>query len=104
MGKNMLKGFKIDNRIYYSIEQRTIMSLESGGNILALRPTKARLLEYLLMRVEEDTISDRDLLIDVWDKYGLSSSSSRLWLVMQELRTIFSSFNVDDSLLIRVES
>lgn len=99
-----LLGYRIDNRLYYSVENKTLISLDGGEKNIPLRTTKARLLEYLLLKSGSKIITDQELLINIWDKYGLSSSSQRLWLVMRELKVILGGFNVSDDLFIRVEN
>lgn len=99
-----LLGYRIDNRLYYSVENKTLISLDGSEKSIPLRTTKARLLEYLLLKSGGEIITDQELLINIWDKYGLSSSSQRLWLVMRELKVILGGFNVSDDLFIRVEN
>lgn len=99
-----LLGYRIDNRLYYSMESKTLISLDGSEKNIPLRTTKARLLEYLLYKSGGEIITDQELLANIWDKYGLSSSSQRLWLVMRELKVILSGFNVSDDLFIRVEN
>ncbi|BCA39469.1 hypothetical protein [Kluyvera ascorbata] len=99
-----LLGYRIDNRLYYSVENKTLISLDGSEKSIPLRTTKARLLEYLLLKSGSKIITDQELLINIWDKYGLSSSSQRLWLVMRELKVILGVFNVSDDLFIRVEN
>lgn len=99
-----LLGYRIDNRLYYSVENKTLISLDGSEKSIPLRTTKARLLEYLLLKSGSKIITDQELLINIWDKYGLSSSSQRLWLVMRELKAILSGFNVSDDLFTRVEN
>jgi len=99
-----LLGYRIDNRLYYSVENKTLISLDGSEKSIPLRTTKARLLEYLLLKSGSKIITDQELLINIWDKYGLSSSSQRLWLVMRELKVILGGFNVSDDLFMRVEN
>ncbi|MFU0866786.1 hypothetical protein [Kluyvera ascorbata] len=99
-----LLGYRIDNRLYYSVENKTLISLDGSEKSIPLRTTKARLLEYLLLKLGSKIITDQELLINIWDKYGLSSSSQRLWLVMRELKVILGGFNVSDDLFLRVEN
>lgn len=99
-----LLGYRIDNRLYYSVENKTLISLGGSEKSIPLRTTKARLLEYLLLKSGGKIITDQELLINIWDKYGLSSSSQRLWLVMRELKVILGGFNVSDDLFMRVEN
>ena len=99
-----LLGYRIDNRLYYSVENKTLISLDGSEKSIPLRTTKARLLEYLLLKSGSKIITDQELLINIWDKYGLSSSSQRLWLVMRELKVILGGFNVSDDLFLRVEN
>lgn len=99
-----LLGYRIDNRLYYSVENKTLVSLDGSEKSIPLRTTKARLLEYLLLKSGDEVITDQELLKNIWDKYGLSSSSQRLWLVMRELKVILCGFNVSDDLFIRVEN
>ena len=88
-----LLGYRIDNRLYYSVENKTLFSLDGSEKSIPLRTTKARLLEYLLFKSGDEVITDHELLKNIWDKYGLSSSSQRLWLVMRELKVILCGFN-----------
>lgn len=104
MGRKIrLLGYRIDNRIYFSLETKTIISLDGGEKNFPLRITKARLLEYLLQRAGAGNISDNELLENVWDKYGLSSSSQRLWLVIRELKILFNKLNISDDFIVRME-
>lgn len=98
-----LLGYRIDRKIYYSVENKTIFSLDGSKKITLLRKTKARLLEYLLIESGGEVITDKELLANVWDKHGLSSSNQRLWLVIRELKIILRRFKVSDDLFIRVE-
>ena len=101
---SVILKYRIDNRLYYSVENKTLISLDGSEKSIPLRTTKARLLEYLLLKSGSKIITDQELLINIWDKYGLSSSSQRLWLVMRELKVILGVFNVSDDLFIRVEN
>ena len=90
-----LLGYRIDNRLYYSVENKTLFSLDGSEKSIPLRTTKARLLEYLLFKSGDEVITDQELLKNIWDKYGLSSSSQRLWLVDLFIRVENNGYLVD---------
>lgn len=71
---------------------------------LKLRDTKLRLLEYLLSQSGNRVIMNKKIMFNVWDKYGLRSSSARLWQVMQDLKLTLSMIGIEDDFITKVEN
>ncbi|RYM63523.1 hypothetical protein BSQ98_13190 [Serratia liquefaciens] len=69
-----------------------------------MRKTLSRLLTYLLANCEGDLIKIDDLLFNVWDTYGLQSSSARLCQVMHTLKINLNSLGVPVDFINRVNN
>ncbi|RWR00939.1 hypothetical protein ED28_15930 [[Pantoea] beijingensis] len=80
------------------------VGLSRGGNIITLRKTMMRLLAYLLENANGKVIQNDEILLNVWDKYELSSSTQRLWQVMQALRQRLNAVGIPNDFIIRVET
>ncbi len=62
-----------------------------------------RLFIYLLENADSKVIGNEEILTNVWDKYGLSSSSQRLWQVMHCLRNKLSTLGIAEDFITRTE-
>src|SRR5471030_602072 len=101
-------GYRIKNDVYIDISHRRFIffSSDKSGNgihMLALRKTMMRLLVYLLENANVRLITDDEIMQNVWDIYGLSSSNQRLWQVMRDLKKKLSIAGVPDDLITRAE-
>ncbi|QNK33226.1 winged helix-turn-helix domain-containing protein [Serratia sp. JUb9] len=77
---------------------------EGGKGIITLRTTMMRLLSYLLEHANGEIILNDEILLNVWDKHELSSSTQRLWQVMQALKQRLNVVGIPDDFIIRVET
>ncbi len=50
----------------------------------------ARLLQYIFNHAGSRMIEDRDIMVEVFENYGLKCSKQRLWLTVTTLRTTAS--------------
>lgn len=69
-----------------------------------LRETMFRLFLYLLENADDGIMDNTEILVNVWDKYGLSSSNQRLWQVMSGLKNKLCAVGVPEGFIMRVES
>lgn len=90
--------FITDNIFFDLKNNRLICISEKKGtkntSCIYMRKTASRLLKYLLANCENDLIKIDDLLFNVWDTYGLQSSSARLCQVMHTLKFNLNSLGV----------
>lgn len=85
--------YRIADTIIFDPEERTL-TMEGNDESVTLPLPAGRLLAFMLKR--KDTLHERDeLLIEVWDKYGLKSSGSNLNQYISVLRRTLSSMNCD---------
>lgn len=67
-----------------------------------LGETSMRLLTFLLERSKQSVVPYNDILDDVWDKRGLSSSYKRLHQVMKELKSKLIQIGLPDDFILTV--
>lgn len=63
-----------------------------------------RLLVFLIENANESIVSNKSIMINVWDKYNLRSSNSRLWQVMKLLQQKLNSINLPSDFIKHVEN
>ncbi|MGE9551696.1 winged helix-turn-helix domain-containing protein [Erwinia amylovora] len=101
-------GYVIEKDIQVNIFQNRVINVSQlnrdNSSVVQMRKTMMRLFIYLLENSEGQVIQHEDILLNVWDKYGLSSSSQRLWQVMQCLRNKLSLLGLSDDFITRVET
>lgn len=101
-------GYMIEPDIQVNINQSRIINIkllanEKGTSAIKLRKTMMRLFIYLLENADNKVIGNEEILTNVWDKYGLSSSSQRLWQVMHCLRHKLSMLGIAEDFITRTE-
>lgn len=101
-------GYLIDSDIQVNISYNSLINikllvLEKKLNRLILRKTMMRLFIYLLENANSTVIESEEILINVWDKNGLSSSSQRLWQVMGDLKKKLVTIGISEDFITRVE-
>ncbi|SFF21523.1 DNA-binding winged helix-turn-helix (wHTH) domain-containing protein [Phytobacter palmae] len=102
-------GYHIFPDIYFELEKKSLINVSQKHmtqrtNVVFLRETMFRLLVFILENAGEGIIYDTTILFEVWDKYGLSSSSQRLWQVMSALKNKLRMTNAPEDLIMRVDS
>ncbi|WP_158784614.1 hypothetical protein [Pantoea sp. BAV 3049] len=101
-------GYVIERDIQVNIFQNRVINISQlsrdNSSVVQMRKTMMRLFIYLLENSEGKIIQHEDILLNVWDKHGLSSSSQRLWQVMQCLRNKLSLLGLSDDFITRVET
>ncbi|WP_447877572.1 winged helix-turn-helix domain-containing protein [Serratia fonticola] len=102
-------GYYIGNDVHFDITNKTLINVNKDLSSrqktqVMLRDTMLRLLVFLLDNANGTVINNTDILINVWEAYGLSSSNQRLWQVMQGLRKKLSLVGISDDFIMRVES
>jgi DNA-binding winged helix-turn-helix (wHTH) protein len=58
-----------------------------------------RLLTYLLAHASCGYVSNQELLVQVWENYNLSSSTTRLTQVISELKARLSKIGIADDFI-----
>lgn len=83
-----LYGFKIGREIHLHIKSRKLYRLPENNLIftpIVFNDTMMKLFLYLLINGRNNNISKDELIHNVWEKRNLSSSSQRLWQVLNNL-------------------
>lgn len=104
-----LFGYVIEKDIQVHIFQNKVINIKqltsnNNQSVVLMRETMMRLFIYLLENSKGNIIQHEDILLNVWDKYGLSSSSQRLWQVMKSLRDKLARLGLSEDFITRVES
>ncbi|MEN0581395.1 hypothetical protein AAIG39_20670 [Phytobacter palmae] len=102
-------GYHIFPDIYFELEKKSLINVSQKHmtqrtNVVFLRDTMFRLLVFILENAGEGIIYDATILLEVWDRYGLSSSNQRLWQVMSALKNKLRMTNAPEDLIMRVDS
>lgn len=109
-GSLLLFGYVVNNEFQVDIKSGSVIklynSIELGNhsddrftNYLKLRETMMRLFTYLLAHAKFGYISNQELLVQVWENYNLSSSTTRLTQVITELKTRLEKIGIDESFI-----
>lgn len=101
-------GYLIESNIQVNISHNILINisllvLEKKPNTIILRRTMMRLFIYLLENANSSVIESEEILVNVWDKHGLSSSSQRLWQVMRDLKRKLVTIGISEDFITRVE-
>lgn len=95
-----LYGYLIDSSVLFLPLQKQLIS--HSGKTCQLRNTMSGLLGYLLEQADSGIIMDDDIILNVWEKNKLSGTYSRLWQVMQDLKTKLFAVGVSSDLFLRI--
>ncbi|CAM4216581.1 winged helix-turn-helix domain-containing protein [Serratia silvae] len=109
-GGLLLFGYIINNEYQVDIKSGSVIKLyntieyhhhgdERFTNYLRLRETMLRLLTYLLAHASSGYVSNQELLVQVWENYNLSSSTTRLTQVVAELKARLSKIDIADDFI-----
>lgn len=102
-------GYYIGKDVHLDIQNRTLINVNKNLSSrlktqVFLRDTMLRLLTFLLDNADGNIIDNTEILINVWEAHGLSSSNQRLWQVMLGLRKKLNDVGIPDDFIMRVES
>ncbi|WP_202304994.1 winged helix-turn-helix domain-containing protein [Dryocola clanedunensis] len=102
----VLFGYNLYNTALVNIKESTITSItvQNVGKTIILKTTMMRLFIFFLNRGTDRLISVDEILKEVWDNYHLSSSSQRLWQVLQSLKTKLGTLGIPDDFIVRTEA
>jgi DNA-binding winged helix-turn-helix (wHTH) protein len=106
MGKE-LAGYYIGDNIHFELARKKLIKLDGNGrpvHSFTFRDTMLRLFLYLLEHADGDIVTNEQILFEVWDAYGLKSSSQRLWQVMQSLKFRLVMLGGPHDLIMRIET
>lgn len=103
----LLFGYVINDEYQVNIKSGSVIKLyntmeygdERFTNYLKLRETMLRLLTYLLAHANSGYVSNQELLVQVWENYNLSSSTTRLTQVVSELKARLSKIGIADNFI-----
>ncbi|WP_411751575.1 winged helix-turn-helix domain-containing protein [Serratia sp. (in: enterobacteria)] len=106
----LLFGYIINDEYQVDIKSGSVIKLyntieyshngdERFSNYLKLRETMLRLLTYLLAHASSGYVSNQELLVQVWENYNLSSSTTRLTQVVSELKARLSKIGMADDFI-----
>lgn len=102
-------GYCIGNDVHFDLSKKILVNVDPAQRArhrtqVILRDTMFRLFVYLLENANGSIIDNADILLEVWDKYGLSSSNQRLWQVVQALKEKLALVGVPGDFIMRIES
>ncbi|HBE9181138.1 TPA: hypothetical protein KNH08_004064 [Serratia fonticola] len=100
-------GYYIGSDVHFDIQKKLLVNVNQRAQKkvqVVLRDTMFRLFIYLLEHADGTIVDNSDILLNVWDKYGLSSSNQRLWQVMQALKFKLNLVGIPSDFIMRVES
>ncbi len=86
----LLYGYTIFHHLEYRLSTRTLINIKNG-RIKRFGMTKARLFEYLLAGMDNEIVYDNDIIIHVFDDYGLRCSKSYLLSMMKKIQNAFNT-------------
>ncbi|MDQ9129896.1 winged helix-turn-helix domain-containing protein [Serratia fonticola] len=109
MEKQTLYGYLIGCDVYVDVHNKRLVYISTekkkdSPRVIYLRETMMRLLIYILGHAQSHIVSDEDIMINVWDAQGLSSSSQRLWQVINKLSKKLNSLDVSPDFILRVKN
>ncbi|WP_431225961.1 winged helix-turn-helix domain-containing protein (plasmid) [Serratia sp. L9] len=109
MKEYTLCGYRIGYDVYVDIFHKRIIYLSSDKRnadlqVAYLRRTMMRLLIYILDNALYHPVPDEDIMTNVWDVQGLSSSRQRLWQVIKDLNRKLDSFGIGVNFIKRVKN
>lgn len=86
----VLYGFNIYQSLEYRLSTRTLINIKNG-RIKRFGVTKARLFEYLLNGMDTGIVCDNDIIVHVFEDYGLRCSKSYLLSMIKKIQFAFNS-------------
>lgn len=86
----VLYGFNIFQSLEYRLSTRTLINIKNG-RIKRFGATKARLFEYLLAEMDTEVVYDNDIIVHVFEDYGLRCSKSYLLSMIKKIQFAFNS-------------
>lgn len=95
-------GYLIEGKVVYLHKTKRLICLNGYGEDIILRKTMSHVLEYLFENATIDVVTDSELMENVWDKHGLSSSTQRVWQVMSNLKSKLFFLGLSDDVILRV--
>ncbi|WP_240769905.1 winged helix-turn-helix domain-containing protein [Pantoea agglomerans] len=95
-------GYLIEGNVVYLHKTKRLICLNGYCEDIILRKTMSHVLEYLFENATIDVVTDSELMENVWDKHGLSSSTQRVWQVMSNLKSKFFFLGLSDDVILRV--
>jgi len=91
--------YKIQESIFFRNDDGRVWTDDDTRVILTA--TTGRLLVYLLQH-KGNVISKDELLENVWDAYGLSTSSNSLYKYISDLRAVFKNLGCTEEIIVTV--
>jgi len=95
-------GYLIEGNVVYLHKTKRLICLNGYGEDIILRKTMSHVLEYLFENATIDVVTNSELMENVWDKHGLSSSTQRVWQVMSNLKSKLFFLGLSDDVILRV--
>ncbi|MDU5472391.1 hypothetical protein [Pantoea sp.] len=86
----VLYGYNIFQSLEYRISTITLINIKNG-RIKRFGATKARLFEYLLAGMDAGVVYDNDIIVHVFEDYGLRCSKSYLLSMIKKIQFAFNS-------------
>lgn len=91
--------YRIQESIFFRNDDGRVWTDDDTS--INLTATTGRLLAYLLQH-KGNVVSKDELLENVWDAYGLSSSSNSLYKYISDLRAVFKNLGCTEEIIVTV--
>lgn len=86
-----LYGYCLGDNLEFRIAPALLVNTLTGIS-MRLRPTMARLLQYILNHSNDRMIEDKKIMKEVFEDFGLKCNKQRLWQAINALKnTLFKS-------------
>lgn len=99
----VLYGYCIGSHLEFRISPALLVNTLTGVSF-RLRPTMARLLQYILSHSSERIIEDKNIMREVFENFGLKCSKQRLWQAMNSLKTTLAKCGFSQVVIYRVNN
>lgn len=101
-----LYGYLIGKDIHFDIDHKRLYRVSLSGNeknvtfcATNINDTMMHLLLYLLQNARTKTVTKEELLKKIWEEHNLTSSTQRLWQVLNGLTAKLSLLGLPDDFI-----
>ncbi|EMH4163333.1 helix-turn-helix domain-containing protein [Pluralibacter gergoviae] len=99
-------GFLIDDRVLYDLKNSILIQYGIKDvdypfyfKVVSLNKVQSRLLYFLLAQKNKNFVSKDEIMENVWEDVGLSSSTQKLWQSINDVRRKLSLFNLSGEII-----
>lgn len=103
-------AFIIDKKVIFDVPGKKLVYRQDESaelpfliKMVSLSDTQSRLLNFMLINREKESFHKDELMVNVWDSFGMSSSYQRLWQSINDLRRKLSAIGLEDDIIISLK-